>query len=212
VRASAGARCCRRTRTSHSGYVLRRRARSWSRTSPTNARFGSAPLLSAEGRGIESERPRARKAARSESWRTYRAPREFTIHTRTSSGGGQRSGDRDRSHARPRRRCDGARSTFARSSRTGRTSSRSWARTACSRYASPSVERVLGTPPGAARAQCFDYVTRRTFRSSPRPLAGAIHHPGVPQAAQFRFRAQDGAWRVLEAVGQARVGPGDAVS
>src|SRR5207249_4219540 len=41
-------------------------------------------------------------------------------------------------------------------------------------------------------------------------LAGAIHHPGVPQAAQFRFRARDGVWRLLEAVGQARVGPGDA--
>src|SRR5439155_3387989 len=39
-------------------------------------------------------------------------------------------------------------------------------------------------------------------------LARAIHNPGSPQAAQFRFRARDGAWRVLEAVGQARVDPG----
>jgi PAS domain S-box-containing protein len=41
-------------------------------------------------------------------------------------------------------------------------------------------------------------------------LARAIGQPGHPQTAQFRFRARDGSWRALEAVGQARVEPGGA--
>src|SRR5206468_12941490 len=79
------------------------------------------------------------------------------------------------------------------------------------RYASPSVERVLGYAPGELlERNAFDYVHREDIPVVAEALAGAIRHPGVPQAAQFRFRAQDGSWRVLEAVGQARAGPGDA--
>src|SRR5256886_16270342 len=76
------------------------------------------------------------------------------------------------------------------------------------RYASPSVERVLGYPPGELlERNAFDYVHPDDLAIVGEALARAIHNPGSPQAAQFRFRAQDGAWRVLEAVGQARVDP-----
>jgi len=79
------------------------------------------------------------------------------------------------------------------------------------RYASPSVERVLGyAPRDLLERNAFDYVHPDDIPVVAEALAGAIHHPGVPQAAQFRFRARDGVWRLLEAVGQARVGPGDA--
>jgi len=79
------------------------------------------------------------------------------------------------------------------------------------RYASPSVERVLGyAPRDLLERNAFDYVHPDDIPVVAEALAGAIHHPGVPQAAQFRFRARDGVWRVLEAVGQARVGPRDA--
>src|SRR5256885_6483036 len=53
----------------------------------------------------------------------------------------------------------------------------------------------------------FDYVHPDDIAIVGEALARAIHNPGSPQAAQFRFRAQDGAWRVLEAVGQARLDP-----
>ncbi len=79
------------------------------------------------------------------------------------------------------------------------------------RYASPSVERVLGyAPRDLLERNAFDYVHPDDIPVVAEALAGAIRHPGVPQAAQFRFRARDGGWRVLEAVGQARVGPRDA--
>src|SRR5207247_9263616 len=38
-------------------------------------------------------------------------------------------------------------------------------------------------------------------------LARAIKDPAAAQMEAFRFRHRDGGWRVLEAVGQARVGP-----
>src|SRR2546426_9400331 len=79
------------------------------------------------------------------------------------------------------------------------------------RYASPSVERVLGyAPRDLLERNAFDYVHPDDISVVAEALAAAIHHPGVPQAAQFRFRAHDGAWRVLEAGGPAGVGPGGA--
>ena len=77
------------------------------------------------------------------------------------------------------------------------------------RYASPSVQRVLGyTPRDLLERSAFDYVHPDDIPVVGEALARAIQHPGSPQAAQFRFRAHDGSWRVLEAVGQARVDPG----
>ncbi len=74
------------------------------------------------------------------------------------------------------------------------------------RYASPSVERVLGYPPGELlERNAFDFVHPDDIAIMAEALSRAIQHPATPQAAQFRFRARDGSWRVLEAVGQARV-------
>src|SRR3989440_3555318 len=77
------------------------------------------------------------------------------------------------------------------------------------RYASPSVERVLGYGPGdLLEHNAFDYVHPDDIAHVAEALARAIQHPGIPQAAQFRFRAQDGAGRLLDAVGQARADHG----
>ncbi len=74
------------------------------------------------------------------------------------------------------------------------------------RYASPSVERVLGYAPGELlERSAFDFVHPDDIPLVAEALAQAIQRPARPQAAQFRFRAHDGSWRVLEAVGQARV-------
>jgi len=73
------------------------------------------------------------------------------------------------------------------------------------RYASPSVERVLGYGPSdLLERSAFDYVHPEDIALVAEALARAIQRPGSPQSAQFRFRAQDGSWRLLDAVGQAR--------
>src|SRR6184192_4602295 len=73
------------------------------------------------------------------------------------------------------------------------------------RYASPSVERVLGYGPvELLERNAFDYVHPDDMALVTEALARAIQRPGTPQAAQFRFRARDGSWRLLDAVGQAR--------
>src|SRR5207244_383526 len=73
------------------------------------------------------------------------------------------------------------------------------------RYASPSVERVLGYGPSELlERSAFDYVHPDDMALVTEALARAIQRPGSPQAAQFRFRARDGSWRLLDAVGQAR--------
>src|SRR6266571_2793973 len=70
----------------------------------------------------------------------------------------------------------------------------------------PSVARVLGYPPGELlERNAFDFVHPDDIAIMAEALSRAIQHPATPQAAQFRFRARDGSWRVLEAVGQARV-------
>ncbi|HVH11128.1 MAG TPA: PAS domain S-box protein, partial [Gemmatimonadales bacterium] len=76
------------------------------------------------------------------------------------------------------------------------------------RYASPSVARVLGyAPRDLLERNAFDYVHPDDIAVVAEALARAIQRPGTPQAAQFRFRSADGAWRLLEAVGQARAEP-----
>jgi PAS domain S-box-containing protein len=77
------------------------------------------------------------------------------------------------------------------------------------RYASPSVERVLGYEPRQLlEHSAFDYVHPDDIPRVGEALAKAIQQPATPQTAQFRFRAQDGSWRTLEAVGQARLDGG----
>src|SRR5436309_296834 len=74
------------------------------------------------------------------------------------------------------------------------------------RYASPSVERVLGyAPVELLERNAFDLVHPEDIALVAEALARTIQRPNVPQSAEFRFRHHDGTWRVLEAVGQARV-------
>src|SRR5438309_9442759 len=81
------------------------------------------------------------------------------------------------------------------------------------RYASPSVERVLGYGPSdLLERSAFDYVHPEDIALVAEALARAIQRPGSPQAAQFRFRARDGSWRMLDAVGQARAEPSGAAA
>jgi len=76
------------------------------------------------------------------------------------------------------------------------------------RYTSPSVERVLGyAPRDLLERSAFDFVHPDDIPVVGEALARAIQHPRSPQGAQFRFRSKDGSWRLLEAVGQARLDP-----
>jgi two-component system cell cycle sensor histidine kinase/response regulator CckA len=76
------------------------------------------------------------------------------------------------------------------------------------RYASPSVERVLGYLPGdLLERNAFDLIHPEDIPLVAESLARAIQRPNTPQSAAFRFRHRDGSWRVLEAIGQARVDP-----
>src|SRR5881398_915030 len=79
------------------------------------------------------------------------------------------------------------------------------------RYASPSVERVLGYGPAELlERSAFDLVHPEDIALVAEALARALQQPHSPQLAEFRFRHRDGSWRVLEAVGQARVDGGGA--
>ena len=62
-------------------------------------------------------------------------------------------------------------------------------------YASPSHERVLGYPPGElAGKSLLDFVH---FEDQPR-VAALIEQGGETDSIEYRFRHQDGAWRVLD--------------
>src|SRR5438874_1644072 len=83
--------------------------------------------------------------------------------------------------------------------------------TPATRYASPSVERVLGYGPvELLERSAFELVHPEDIALVAEALARAIQRPNTPQLAEFRFRHRDGSWRVLEAVGQARVDGGGA--
>src|SRR2546422_358414 len=197
---------------SHSGYVL-------SSTGPvvvedlaTDARFGSAPLLSAQGVVSSLSVLVHGKARPFGILGVHTAqPREFTIHDthflQAVANVLATAIDRARAEEALRRSEEHFRSLIE----NGSDIVTIVGETGVFRYASPSVERVLGyAPRELLERNAFDYVHPDDIPVVAEALAGAIHHPGVPQAAQFRFRAQDGAWRVLEAGGQARVGPGGA--
>jgi two-component system, cell cycle sensor histidine kinase and response regulator CckA len=78
-------------------------------------------------------------------------------------------------------------------------------------YASPSVQRVLGYAASELlERNAFDFVHPQDIAVVAEALARAIQHPATPQSAQFRFRARDGTWRLLEAVGQARAEHGSS--
>ena len=197
---------------SHPGYVLRSTGPVVVEDLATDARFGSAPLLAAHGvvsslsvLGHGKGRPFGILGVHTA------APREFTIHDthflQAVANVLATAINRAHSEEALRRSEEHFRSLIENASDIVTIVGENGV--FC--YASPSVERVLGYAPGELlERNAFDYVHREDIPVVAEALAGAIRAPGVPQAAQFRFRAQDGSWRVLEAVGQARVGPGDA--
>jgi two-component system, cell cycle sensor histidine kinase and response regulator CckA len=195
---------------SHAGYVLRSAGPVVVEDLATDARFGSAPLLTP--RGVVSSlsvlvpgpaRPFGILGAHTAQ------PREFTIHDThfLQAVANVLAAAIDRAHTEEalRRSEEHFRSLIENASDIVTIVGEN----GVFRYASPSVERVLGyAPRELLERNAFDYVHPDDIPVVGEALARAIHHPGSPQAAQFRFRAQDGAWRVLETVGQARVGPG----
>src|SRR6266516_4600848 len=73
---------------------------------------------------------------------------------------------------------------------------------------SPSSATTACSATRARRWNAFDLVHPEDIALVAEALARAIQRPNVPQSAEFRFRHHDGSWRVLEAVGQARVDHG----
>jgi len=197
---------------SHPGYVLRSTGPVVVEDLATDARFGSAPLLAAHG-VVSSLSVLVHGKGRPFGILGVHtaAPREFTIHDthflQAVANVLATAINRAHSEEALRRSEEHFRSLIENASDIVTIVGEN----GVFRYASPSVERVFGYAPGELlERNAFDYVHREDIPVVAEALAGAIRHPGVPQAAQFRFRAQDGSWRVLEAVGQARVGPGDA--
>jgi two-component system, cell cycle sensor histidine kinase and response regulator CckA len=80
------------------------------------------------------------------------------------------------------------------------------------RYASPSVQRLLGYAPSELlERNVFELLHPDDLVAVADALARALGEPGTPHSAEFRFRHRDGSWRVLESVGQARVGQAGAM-
>jgi PAS domain S-box-containing protein len=80
------------------------------------------------------------------------------------------------------------------------------------RYASPSVQRLLGyAPSDLLERNVFELLHPDDLPAVADALARALGEPGTPHSAEFRFRHRDGSWRVLESVGQARAGLPGAV-
>lgn len=69
-------------------------------------------------------------------------------------------------------------------------------------YLSPSFERVLGYKPADfAGKNAFDYIHGDDVPASQKAFRAAIRNPGAIHRAGFRFRARDGSYHQLEAVG-----------
>ena len=80
------------------------------------------------------------------------------------------------------------------------------------RYASPSVQRLLGyAPSDLLERSVFELLHPDDLPAVADALARALGEPGTPHSAEFRFRHRDGSWRVLESVGQARAGQAGAM-
>ena len=192
---------------SHAGYVLRSTGTVVVENLATDTRFGSAPLL-APHEVVASlsvlvhgkTRPFGILGVHSAQ------PREFTIHDthflQAVANVLATAIDRAQAEEALRRSEEHFRSLIE----NGSDIVTIVGENGVFRYASPSVERVLGYHPRELlERNAFDFVHPDDISVVAEALAGAIRHPGVPQAAQFRFRAQDGVWRLLEAVGQARL-------
>jgi PAS domain S-box-containing protein len=81
------------------------------------------------------------------------------------------------------------------------------------RYVSPSVQRLLGY--GAHELlgrNAFEFMHPDDLAPVMEALADAIQRPGSSHTATFRFKHADGAWRVLESIGQAKLDQPNAYS
>src|SRR2546426_662418 len=195
---------------SHAGYTLRGAGPVVVEDLPTDTRFGSAPLLAPHG-VVSSlsvlihgkDRPFGILGAHS----AHR--REFTIHDthflQAVANVLATAIDRTATEEALRRSEEHFRSLIENASDIVTIVGDN----GVFRYASPSVERVLGyAPVELLERNAFDLVHREDIALVAEALARAIQRPNVPQSAEFRFRHHDGSWRVLEAVGQARVDHG----
>ncbi len=192
---------------SHAGYVLRSSGAVVVEDLASDTRFGSAPLLAQHGVASSlsvvvhgKERPFGVLGVH-----TARR-REFTIHDthflQAVANVLATTVDRARTEAALRRSEEHFRSLIENASDIVTIVGEN----GVFRYASPSVERVLGYKPGdLLERNAFDFVHPDDIPAVAEALSRAIHRPGSPQAAQLRFRANDGAWRLLETVGQARL-------
>jgi two-component system, cell cycle sensor histidine kinase and response regulator CckA len=192
---------------SHAGYVLRSTGQVVVEDLATDARFGSAPLLSPHG-VVSSlsvivhgkDRPFGILGVHSAT------RREFTVHDthflQAIANVLATAIDRGRTEDALRRSEEHFRSLIENASDIVTIVGEN----GVFRYASPSVERVLGYAPlDLLERSAFDYVHADDIPRVGEALARAIQQPTTPQTARFRFRARDGTWRVLEAVGQARM-------
>src|SRR5216110_1992722 len=175
---------------SHAGYVLRSTGPVVVEDLATDARFGSAPLLTAEGVVSSLSVLVHGKGRPFGILGVHTAqPREFTIHDThfLQAVANVLATAIDRAHAEEalRRSEEHFRSLIENASDIVTIVGEN----GVFRYASPSVERVLGYPPGELlERNAFDYVHADDIAIVGEALARAIHNPGSPQAAQFRFR------------------------
>ncbi len=198
---------------SHAGYVLRSTGTVVVENLATDTRFGNAPLLTPHG-VVSSLSVLVHGKGRPFGILGVHAaqPREFTMHDthflQAVANVLATAIDRAQGEEALRRSEEHFRSLIE----NGSDIVTIVGENGVFRYASPSVERVLGYHPrDLLERNAFDFVHPEDIPVVAEALSGAIRHPGVPQAAQFRFRGQDGAWRVLEAVGQARLDRGGSV-
>jgi PAS domain S-box-containing protein len=71
------------------------------------------------------------------------------------------------------------------------------------RYASPSVEKVLGYPAAMLLGKnFFEYIHPDDFVNTCYTFTNAIRNPETPLPIEFRCRDQEGSWRILEAISQ----------
>ncbi len=192
----------------HSGYVLRSPTAVVIEDLQSDRRFGSAPLLSEHGvaAGVTvvipgRDRPFGMLGAYTPD------PREFTVHDvhyvqavanvlATAIARAHTEDALRKSEEHFRSLIDNASDIVTILSEDG-----------IFRFASPSVQRLLGYAPNdLLERNSFEFVHPDDLALVTEALMRAIHSPGTPQSAEFRFRHRDGSWRVLESVGQARAG------
>ena len=71
------------------------------------------------------------------------------------------------------------------------------------RYASPSFGRVLGYSPAALVGRpAFDFVHPEDLEKVVAGFAEGVNEEGATRRLQFRFRHQDGTWRLIEGIGR----------